>query len=335
MILFENKEETFGLADIDSDYEMLLAEDLEVSEPVAKLHFNEDRQFDGILPIELKVDCKLPEVEQKFVTVQYTATEIDNNFNISMLDDKDYEADETDDGFVVSVTNLFKLSKKLKAKFTRSVIYPFDNTSKNDKVNKFLENPKKSLFDKIREYVKELVYSVDEYKSIFNRQSARNQATREEKKKKAEDEWRAGRNNLEILRDEIKQNPNVISAEITERPTKGIFTKFLRVIFKGRKIFDIKSNNACTSFMVQRFGDMFNSFKTYNYKLIKDWIMNRYNGEVEREMLKNMSNRERAEYNARKRMSQPKNDDWDDDNDDDKFDTSWLDDEDEKLQASR
>ena len=63
--------------------------------------------------------------------------------------------------------------------------------------------------------------------------------------------------------------------------------------------------------------------------------MNRYNGEVEREMLKNMSNRERAEYNARKRMSQPKNDDWDDDDDDDKFDTSWLDAEDEKLQASR
>lgn len=334
MILFENKEETFGLADIDSDYEMLLAEDLEVSEPVAKLHFNEDRQFDGILPIELKVDCKLPEVEQKFVTVQYTATEIDNNFNISMLDDKDYEADETDDGFVVSVTNLFKLSKKLKAKFTRSVIYPFDNTSKNDKVNKFLENPKKSLFDKIREYVKELVYSVDEYKAIFNRQSARNQATREEKKQAAIDKWRAGRTNLEILRDNLKKNPNVVSADITDRAQRGLFTKLLRIIFKGRKIYDIKSNDAGTNFIVQKLGDMFNSFKTYDYRQIENWLNKSYEHTVEAEKLKGMSNRERAEYNAKKRMKddEPKNDDWGDDDD---FDTSWLDDEDEKLQASR
>lgn len=334
MILFENKEETFGLADIDSDYEMLLAEDLEVSEPVAKLHFNEDRQFDGILPIELKVDCKLPEVEQKFVTVQYTATEIDNNFNISMLDDKDYEADETDDGFIVSVTNLFKLSKKLKAKFTRAVIYPFDNTSKNDKVNKFLENPKKSIFDKIREYVKELVYSVDEYKAIFNRQSARNQATREQKKQDAIDKWRAGRTNLEILRDNLKKNPDVVSADITDRAQKGLFTKLLRVIFKGRKIYDIKSNDAGTNFIVQKLGDMFNSFKTYDYRQIENWMVRSYEKTMEAELLKGMSNRQRAEYNAKKRMKddEPKDDDW---GDDDNFDTSWLDDEDEKLQASR
>ena len=334
MILFENKEETFGLADIDSDYEMLLAEDLEVSEPVAKLHFNDDRQFDGILPIELNIDCKLPEVEQKFVTVQYTATEIDNNFNISMLDDKDYEADETDDGFIVSVTNLFKLSKKLKAKFTRSVIYPFDNTSKNDKVNKFLENPKKSIFDKIREYVKELVYSVDEYKAIFNRQSARNQATREQKKQDAIDKWRAGRTNLEILRDNLKKNPDVVSADITDRAQKGLFTKLLRVIFKGRKIYDIKSNDAGTNFIVQKLGDMFNSFKTYDYRQIENWMVRSYEKTMEAELLKGMSNRQRAEYNAKKRMKdEPKDDDgWGDDDD---FDTSWLDAEDEKLQASR
>lgn len=334
MILFENKEETFGLADIDSDYEMLLAEDLEVSEPVAKLHFNEDRQFDGILPIELNVDCKLPEVEQKFVTVQYTATEIDNNFNISMLDDKDYEADETDDGFVVSVTNLFKLSKKLKAKFTRAVIYPFDNTSKNDKVNKFLENPRKSLFDKIREYVKELVYSVDEYKVIFNRQSARNQATREQKKQDAINKWRAGRTNLEILRDNLKENPDVISADITDRAQKGLFTKLLRVIFKGRKIYDIKSNDAGTNFIVQKLGDMFNSFKTYDYRQIENWMVRSYEKTIEAELLKGMTNRQRAEYNANKHIKdEPKDDDgWGDDDD---FDTSWLDDEDEKLQASR
>ena len=334
MILFENKEETFGLADIDSDYEMLMAEDLEVSAPVAKLHFNSDRQFDSILPIEIKVDCKLPEVEQKFVTVQYNPVNVDKNFDINMLDDKDYEADETSDGFIVSVSNLFKLSKKLKATFNRSVIYPFDNTSKNDKVNKYLENPRKDLFDKIREYVKELVYSVDEYKAIFNRQSARNQATREEKKQAAIDKWRAGRTNLEILRDEIKKNPDVESATITDRGQRGLFTKLLRVIFKGRKIFDIKSNDAGTNFMVQKLGDMFNVFKTYDYRKIEDWMVKSYEKTMEAELLKGMTNRQRAEYHAKQRMKdEPKDDD--DDWGDDNFDTSWLDAEDEKLQASR
>lgn len=333
MLLIEEKDtEQVALDDIAVDYELLTDEKIKVQNSGILLYFSKDKLLDSISPIVFSCPFELGGLGTKEIQVKYSPENFDSEFSMQALPDNIFDAEEVDDMYQVTVQpeDLYDLATVLEASFNREIVWPFDNTSKNDIVNTMLAK-KDDVASKIKYYIEKGVNSVEEYKSIH--QSWSNQNTREKNKQAAIDKWRAGRTNLEILRDELKQSDNVISAEITDKQMAGRFSKVLRIIFKGRKIYDILSDAKGTFFSVKKFGNAFNSHKSYDYKDVKQWILNSFEKEQEQEMLKGMTNRQRMEYNMRKLKNMPK--DEGDDDDDDKFDTSWLDDEDEKLEQSR
>lgn len=331
MFLTEEKDmETIELDDIAVDYELLTDEKIKVNDAKISLYFGKDKLLDSISPITFCCPFEPGGVGIKEVNIKYEPVEFDSDFSMDALPDGIFDADEIDGKYLVNVQpeDLYDLAAVLEASFTREIIWPFDNTSKNDMVNKELAK-RDDVASKIKYYIEKGITSVEEFKSVH--QSWSNQQTREKKKQDAIDKWRAGRTNLEILRDELKQNKNVVSAEITDKPS-GKFTKLLRVIFKGRKIYDISSNNNGTFLSAKKLGDMFNSYRAYDYKAIENWVLTSFKRAQEQEMLGKMTNRERMEYNLKKARNLPKEES---DDDEDDFDTSWLDDEDEKLERSR
>ena len=336
MFLFEDADmETVALDDIAVDYELLTGDKIDVVAPRITLYFGKDKMLDTINPVKLECKFEPGGVGVKTIEIKYTPVEFDTDFTMDIFTDalegKVFDVEEVDGMYQINVgvDDLYDLAGVLEASFEREIVWPFDNTSKNDMVNKELAK-RNDVASKIKYYIEKGVISVEEFKSVH--QSWSNQQTREKKKQDAVNKWRAGRTNLEILRDELKQDKNVVSAEITDKPS-GKFSKLLRVVFTGRKIYDIYSNDKGTFMSAKKLGDMFNAYRAYDYRAIKNYLLASFKKEQEREMLSKMSNRERMEYNLRKSRNLPK--DETDDDDEDNFDTSWLDDEDEKLEHSR
>ena len=335
MYLFENEDmETIDLEQVATDCDLLMYGDVKVNKKPLVLYFNADKSLVNIGELILVCPFTLDVVGEKEISVKYTPVEFDTEFTMDILPDGIFDAEETEDGFMVNVSleDLYDLASVLEANFEREIIWPFDNASKNDMVEKALAKLP-DVEKKIRYYIDKGVYSVEEYRSVH--QSWSNQTTREKKKQDEIDKWRAGRTDLEILRDELKQVPDVVSVEITEaRGSK--YPKLLTVICKSnniRIIYEILSNARGTFFLARKKGKSFNSYRSFAYKDILRWIVRNFDQVKEQELTSKMTNRERMEYNLRKSKNLPKDEIEDDD--DDSFDTSWLDDEDEKLERSR
>lgn len=287
MVLFENTQKTFDLEEIDVDYEMLMVEDIPVEKPEAVLYFNKDRSLDSVDDILMVIPMKLDGIdEEKQIVISYSPIEYDTKFNIEKLSDDVYEVEELPDGYMVTVDDLDKLSKVFKAQFEQSITYPFDNTSKNDAVNKYLEKDNIDLGTKIAKYIKDLVYKVDEYKSIH--QSWSNRKTREDKKKAEEIKRRAGRTDLQILYDDIKKLPgvkNIITGTMREGSRYAnrwrVFISYKKMVkmrpVQVDEVIEILSDKAGKKFMVKILNDVFNGTELYTPGSVINWLKKKMN----------------------------------------------------------
>lgn len=287
MVLFENTQKTFDLEEIDVDYEMLMVEDIPVEKPEVVLYFNKGRSLDSIDDILMVVPMKLDGIdEEKQIVISYSPVEFDSKFNIEKLNDDIYEVEELPDGYMVTVEDLAKLSKVFKARFEQSVTYPFDNTSKNDTVNKYLEKDNIDLGTKIAKYINDLVYKVDEYKTIH--QSWLNRKTREDKKKAEEVKRRAGRTDLQSLLDDIKKLPGVERVLTGEMRPGARFANRWRVFASYNKmvkmkpvptkiVIEILTDTAGKHFVCKVLDDAFNGSEQYSPMSVIRWIKNKLN----------------------------------------------------------
>lgn len=287
MVLFENTQKTFDLEEIDIDYEMLMVEDIPVGKPEVVLYFNKDRSLDSVDDILMVIPMKLDGIdEEKQIVISYSPIEFDSKFNIEKLNDDVYEVEELPDGYMVTVDDLAKLSKVFKAQFEQSVTYPFDNTSKNDTVNKYLEKDNIDLGTKIAKYINDLVYKVDEYKTIH--QSWSNRKTREDKKKAEEVKRRAGRTDLQILLDDIKKLPGVERVLTGEMPSTSRWTNRWRIFATYNKmvkfkpvrqdiVIEILTDKEGKRFICKTLNDSFNGSEQYAPVAVLRWIKNKLN----------------------------------------------------------
>jgi len=285
MILFEKTIAKSQLDDIAVDYEMLEMEGLPVEKPEVVLYFNSDRVLDSVDDVIMPIQFKLEGLEKKAcITIAYTCDSFDDTFDISKLDDDAYEVEELPDGYMVTVDDPDKLSKVLNATFTQSVVYPFDNTSKNDAVNKYLEKDNIDLSTKIAKYITDLVYKVDEYKSIHSSWS--NQQTRATKKAVAANAIRAGRTDLQMLLDTLKTLKGVKRIQEGTLATGSRFKHRYRVFatvtkmvkykpVQSDEVFEVLSDNSGKHFVCKLLNDAFNGAELYSPESVIRWFKNR------------------------------------------------------------
>lgn len=290
MILFENTDVEVTLEDIDTEYEMLDMEGLPVQKPEVVLYFNADRSLDSVDDVIMPIQFKLEGLEKKAtITVAYTCNTFDKSFDITKLSDDIYEVEELPDGYMVTIDDLYKLSKVFKATFTESVVYPFDNTSKNDVVNKYLEKPNVQLATKLAKYINDLVYKVDEYKSVHSSWS--NQQTRATKKAAAANAIRAGRTDLQMLIDDIKRLPGVKNVQEGKLMTGSRFKKKFRIFATATKkvrgkpvkvdeVYEILSDNSGKHLVCRLLNDSFNGSELYSTASALRWIKSRLGMQV-------------------------------------------------------
>lgn len=288
MVLFENTEVQATFEDIDAEFEMLKIEDLSVKKPEAVLYFNKERKLDNIDDVVMMIPFTLDGLDKEVnITVTYTCNNYDETFDITKLDDDIYEVEELADGYMITVDNLYKLSKLLKASFTQSVVYPFDNESKNDAVNKYLEKDNIPLATKLAKYINDLVYKVTDYKTVH--QSWSNKNTRQKKKEEAIQKARAGRTDAQILLDDIKKLPgvkNVLTGFMREGAKYAtrwrVFASYMKRDIRGRMnpteiVIEILVNKSEKKFLCRVLNDSFNGSEMYSTQSVLNWVKNKLN----------------------------------------------------------
>lgn len=311
-------EKLFSIDDIDTDYMMLDLADAPVSKPEAVIYFGKDGKISGLDTILMSVAVPPPVPGKKCsVTIQYTPKSYDTDVTTDQFTDGVFEADETDDGLIVTTEDLEALGKIISAEFEREVDYPFDNESVHDNVNNTLN--RLDFADAIAWYVKEGAAKTTEYKSLYN------EYIKEKDKKQSAIKARGGKSNNELLVDGLKKNPYVTRVEVIDKQTAR-FTKLIRVYTKINKVYDILCNNAGTNYVVKTHGDFGNSVNTGSFMQVISNVGKRITGFIEREKMSKMSNRERHEYNRKKLQASRE--------DDDAIDNDWGSDMDADEEAA-
>lgn len=287
--------DTVSLDDIWLDYDALQY-DVKVSKPEITVYFDQTGKISGIDTVELQVLATQALPTKMYIGVEYDPVEYSENFSLETLTDDIYEIEETDSGFSLTTDNIQKLVKDgLNATFEREIIWPFDNESVHDQLNKNLDRIK-SFEGKVIYYVTGQIVGTPNKKNPIpgielsdGFKTAQKEYLKDAGKKQEKQKIRQGRTDFQMLVDSIKGYPNVKNVQVIDRKAGRDFTKQVRITgiankwnpklkkrIPERVVIDLLSNTEGTHLLARILGQVFNGYETRSWEQMDKWLKNTY-----------------------------------------------------------
>lgn len=288
-----NNKDTVNLDDIWLDYDALQY-DVKVSKPELTVYFGKDGKITGLESVELKVLATQALPKRVYVGIEYDPVEYNENFSLETLTDDIYEIEETDSGFSLTTDDLQKLGKDgLGAMFEREIIWPFDNESVHDQLNKNLDRIK-SFEGKVIYYVTGQIVGAPARKNPIpgielsdGFKSAQKEYIKDASKKQEKEKIRRGRTDFQMLMDAIKEYPNVKNIQVVDKKVGSDYTKevqFVAIVNKWnprlkkripeRVVMVLRSNDAGTHLYAYNKAQAFNGYKARSWEFMNKWLKN-------------------------------------------------------------
>lgn len=288
-----NNVDTVDISDIPLDYDALQY-DVKVTKPEITLYFDKSGTISDVDSIEMRVLASSALPTKVYIGIEYDPVEYNNNFSLDTLTDDIYEVEETDSGYSLTTGNLDSLIKLgFTASFEREIIWPFDNSSVHDQLNKAL--------DRIKSFEEKIIYYVTgqtlggltkknpipgiELSDGFK--SAQKEYLKDAGAKQEVRRVRQGRNDFQMLVDAIKQYPNVEKVQMIDKKAGRDYTKEVMIIatvnkwnpklkkrIPERTIMILRSNDTGTHLYAYNKAQAFNGYEARSWELMNKWLKN-------------------------------------------------------------
>lgn len=285
--------EVVDISEIPLDYDAIQY-DVKATKPEITLYFDKSGIISDVDTIEIQVLASSALPKKVFIGVEYDPVEYDTKFSLDSLTDDVYEIEETDSGYSLTTDNLDGLvDLGFSASFERGIIWPFDNSSVHDQLNKALGRIK-SFEGKIIYYVTGQIPGAIQKKNPIpgieltdGFKAAQKEWLKDASAKQEVRRVRQGRNDFEMLIDAIKQYPNVEKVQMINKKAGRDYTKEVMIIatvnkwnarqkkrVPERTIMILRSNDAGTHLYAYNKAQAFNGYEARSWELMNKWLKN-------------------------------------------------------------
>lgn len=285
--------EVVDISEIPLDYDAIQY-DVQVTKPEITLYFDKSGTISDVDTIEMQVLASSALPKKVYIGVEYDPVEYDTKFSLDSLTDDVYEIEETDSGYSLTTDNLDGLvDLGFSASFERGIIWPFDNSSVHDQLNKALGRIK-SFEGKIIYYVTGQIPGAIQKKNPIpgieltdGFKTAQKEWLKDASAKQEIRRIRQGRTNLEMLVDAIKKYPNVEKVQMINKNAGRDYTKEVMIVatvnrwnprqkkrIPERTIMILRSNNAGTHMYAYNKAQAFNGYEARSWELMNKWLKN-------------------------------------------------------------
>lgn len=285
--------EVVDLSEIPLDYDAIQY-DVKATKPEITLYFDKSGTISDVDTIEIQVLASSALPKKVYIGVEYDPVEYDTKFSLDSLTDDVYEIEETDSGYSLTTDNLDGLiDLGFSATFERGIIWPFDNSSVHDQLNKALGRIK-SFEGKIIYYVTGQIPGAIQKKNPIpgieltdGFKAAQKEWLKDASAKQEIRRVRQGRNDLEMLIDAIKQYPNVEKVQTINKKAGRDYTKEVMIIatvnkwnsrlkkrVPERTIMILRSNDTGKHLYAYNKAQAFNGYEARSWELMNKWLKN-------------------------------------------------------------
>lgn len=285
--------EVVDISEIPLDYDAIQY-DVKVTKPEITLYFDKSGTISDVDTIEMQVLASSALPKKVYIGVEYDPVEYDTKFSLDSLTDDVYEIEETDSGYSLTTDNLDGLvDLGFSASFERGIIWPFDNSSVHDQLNKALGRIK-SFEGKIIYYVTGQIPGAIQKKNPIpgieltdGFKAAQKEWLKDAGAKQEIRRVRQGRNDFEMLVDAIKKYPNVEKVQMIDKKAGRDYTKEVMIIatvnkwnarlkkrVPERTIMILRSNDAGTHLYAYNKAQAFNGYEARSWELMNKWLKN-------------------------------------------------------------
>jgi len=285
--------EVVDISEIPLDYDAIQY-DVKATKPEITLYFDKSGTISDVDTIEIQVLASSALPKKVYIGVEYDPVEYDTKFSLDSLTDDVYEVEETDSGYSLTTDNLDGLvDLGFSATFERGIIWPFDNSSVHDQLNKALGRIK-SFEGKIIYYVTGQIPGAIQKKNPIpgieltdGFKAAQKEWLKDASAKQEVRRVRQGRNDFEMLIDAIKQYPNVEKVQMINKKAGRDYTKEVMIIatvnkwnarqkkrVPERTIMILRSNDAGTHLYAYNKAQAFNGYEARSWELMNKWLKN-------------------------------------------------------------
>lgn len=281
------------ISEIPLDYEAIQY-DVTATKPEITLYFDKSGTISDVDTIEMQVLASSALPKKVYIGVEYDPVEYDTKFSLDSLTDDVYEIEETDSGYSLTTDNIDGLvDLGFSASFERGIIWPFDNSSVHDQLNKALGRIK-SFEGKIIYYVTGQIPGAIQKKNPIpgieltdGFKTAQKEWLKDASAKQEIRRVRQGRTNLEMLVDAIKKYPNVEKVQMIDKKAGRDYTKEVMIVatvnkwnphqkkrIPERTIMILRSNDAGTHMYAYNKAQAFNGYEARSWELMNKWLKN-------------------------------------------------------------
>lgn len=285
--------EVVDLSEIPLDFDAIQY-DVKATKPEITLYFDKSGTISDVDTIEIQVLASSALPKKVYIGVEYDPVEYDTKFSLDSLTDDVYEVEETDSGYSLTTDNLDGLvDLGFSATFERGIIWPFDNSSVHDQLNKALGRIK-SFEGKIIYYVTGQIPGAIQKKNPIpgieltdGFKAAQKEWLKDASAKQEIRRVRQGRNDFEMLIDAIKQYPNVEKVQMINKKAGRDYTKEVMIIatvnkwnarqkkrVPERTIMILRSNDTGTHLYAYNKAQAFNGYEARSWELMNKWLKN-------------------------------------------------------------
>lgn len=285
--------EVVDISEIPLDYDAIQY-DVQVTKPEITLYFDKSGTISDVDTIEMQVLASSALPKKVYIGIEYDPVEYDTKFSLDSLTDDVYEIEETDSGYSLTTDNLDGLvDLGFSASFERGIIWPFDNSSVHDQLNKSLGRIK-SFEGKIIYYVTGQIPGAIQKKNPIpgieltdGFKAAQKEWLKDASAKQEIRRIRQGRTNLEMLVDAIKKYPNVEKVQMINKNAGRDYTKEVMIVatvnrwnprqkkrIPERTIMILRSNDAGTHMYAYNKAQAFNGYEARSWELMNKWLKN-------------------------------------------------------------
>lgn len=285
--------EVVDFTEILLDYDAI-AYAVKTSKPEVTLYFDKSGIISDVDTIEMQVLASSAIPSKVYIGVEYDPVEYNTEFSLDSLTSDVYEIEETDSGYSLTTDDFDNLIKAgFTGTFNREIIWPFDNSSVHDQLNKTL-NKLKYFESKIIYYVTGQIPGAQAKKSPLpgielatGFKALRDEYLSDAGEKQKVQRIRQGRTNLEMLVDAIKKYPNVEKVQMIDKKAGRDYTKEVMIVatvnrwnprqkkrIPERTIMILRSNDAGTHMYAYNKAQAFNGYEARSWELMNKWLKN-------------------------------------------------------------
>jgi hypothetical protein len=285
--------EVVDFTEIPLDYDAI-AYAVKTTKPEVTLYFDKSGIISDVDTIEMQVLASSAIPSKVYIGVEYDPVEYNTEFSLDSLTADVYEIEETDSGYSLTTDDFDNLIKAgFTGTFNREIIWPFDNASVHDQLNKTLDRLK--FFEsKIIYYVTGQIPGAQQKKSPLpgielatGFKALRDEYLSDAGEKQKVQRIRQGRTNLEMLVDAIKKYPNVEKVQMINKNAGRDYTKEVMIVatvnrwnprqkkrIPERTIMILRSNDAGTHMYAYNKAQAFNGYEARSWELMNKWLKN-------------------------------------------------------------